>query len=231
MLFDDNKQIQANAYIGTNTTQLQLAHNPVNHFVFGLSTNYGTGLSIYEGYLGMYGYSKNNAKWRCEILGGGGYTNNYSQVDNAWTSAFKKGNTNYETISLYNKFFVQPAVGYFSKIEMYKLSYSFSFSCRASYIDFKKYIYREIDADATKNLGSSVYIINKEYYNKDLYLFEPCITNKVGMKNVYGVLQAEVMMPYSKAIDIRNTKFSPVFLFSLGIQYNFVFKKRKDQKQ
>ncbi len=231
MLFDDNKQIQANAYVGTNTAQLQLAHNPVKHMVVGLSTNYGAGLSIYEGYLGTYGYSKNNAHWRCELLGGAGYTNNYSQIDNAWTSAFKPGNTSYETISLYNKFFVQPAFGFFSKIDMYKLSYSFSFSCKGSYIDFKKYIYREIDADETKNTGSTVYIVNKEYYNKDMYLLEPCFTNKIGLRNVYAVLQAEVMMPYSTAIDIRNTKFSPVFLFSFGIQYNFIFKKPKTIKQ
>src|ERR1700741_1687018 len=141
MLFDDNKQIQANAYVGTNTTHFQLAHNPVDHFVFGLSTNYGAGLSIYEGYLGWYGYSKKNAQWRCEVLGGGGYTSNYSQVDNAWISLFKKGNTSYVTNSVYNKAFIQPAVGFFGKIDMYKLSYSFSFSCKASYIDFKKYIY------------------------------------------------------------------------------------------
>lgn len=232
MLFDDQKQIQANAYIGTNTTQAQLAHNPINHFVVGLSTNYGTGLSIYEGYLGFYNYTKNNnAKWRYEVLGGAGVTNNFSQVDNAWITWFSNTKTNYETQSVYNKFFVQPAFGYFSKIEMYKLNYSFSLSCRASYVDFKKYVYREIDEAETNRTGVTTYLVNKEYYNRELYLFEPCITNKVGMKNIYGVIQAEVMMPYSNSIDIRDTKFSPVFLFSLGIQYNLIFKKRKEAEQ
>jgi hypothetical protein len=58
VLFDDKKQIQANAYIGGNHLELQLAHNPVNHFVAGLNINYGTGLSSYEGMVGLYGYSK-----------------------------------------------------------------------------------------------------------------------------------------------------------------------------
>lgn len=227
MLFDDQKQVQANAYVGTNTAQLQIAHNPVNHLVAGISTNYGSGLTIYEGYAGYYGYSKNGAHWRGEILGGAGYTNNYSQVDRAWISWFKEGNSNFETNAVYNKYFIQPAAGFFARIEMYKINYSFLFSCKASYLDFKKYIYREIDADATLNAGSTVYIVNKEYRNKSLWLFEPCFTNKVGYKNVAAVLQGEVMMPYSSQIDIRNTKFSPVFLFSLGIQYNFIFKHQK----
>lgn len=230
MLFDKKRQIQANAYVGTNTAQLQVAHNPVNHFVAGLSTNYGSGLTIYEAYAGYYNYSKTNARWRAEVLGGAGYTNNFSQVDNAWITWFKKNNSNFETISLYNKYFIQPSVGFFSKIEMYKLSYSFALSCRASYVDFKKYIYREIDEDASLANGNTIYIINKEYHNKNLYLFEPSFTNKVTLKNVSAVLQGTVMMPYSTQIDIRNTKFSPVFLFSLGIQYNFVFKNRKEAK-
>ncbi len=232
MLFDDHKQIQANAYIGANTAQLQVAHNPVNHLVVGVSTNYGAGLSIYEGYVGWYNYTKqNNARWRFELLGGGGYTSNYSHVDNAWINLFKKGNTSYETNALYNKAFIQPAVGFFSKIEMYKINYSFSLSCKTSYVDFKKYVYREIDADSTELLGHDVYKFRREYYNKNLFLFEPCITNKVGVRNVSVVLQAEVMMPYSKDIDIRYTKFSPVFLFAAGIQYNFVFKKKKTVKE
>ena len=43
VLFDDKKQIQADAYVGGNHLELQVAHNPVNHFVAGLHVNYGTG--------------------------------------------------------------------------------------------------------------------------------------------------------------------------------------------
>jgi hypothetical protein len=123
VLFDNKKQIQANAYLGSNHLELQVSHNPVNHFVAGVNINYGTGLSAYEGMLGFYGYSKQNAKWRGELIAGGGYNSNFFQQNNAWTSAVKKQNVNYETYSIYSKYFVQPSVGFFSKIEMYKLSY------------------------------------------------------------------------------------------------------------
>jgi hypothetical protein len=58
-----------------------------------------------------------------------------------------------------------------------------------------------------------------------MFLAEPCFTNKVGRNNFYGIFQALLIVPYSSQIDIRYTKFSPVFLLSLGIQYNLVFKK------
>jgi hypothetical protein len=230
MLFKENKQIQATGYAGINTFQLQLAHNPINHFAFGLNNTYGTGLSIYEGSVGLYNYSKEDAKWRYELLTGAGYTNNFSQVEHGWVAALQNKNSNFETISVYNKFFIQPGFGFFSKIRMYKLTYSFSLSSRLSYLDFKKYIYHEIDADQSRLSGQTVYVVNKEYYNKGLFLLEPCITNKVGLKNVYAVLQLLFMSPYSKEIDVRYTKFSSVFLFSLGIQYNFVFRKVSDPK-
>lgn len=229
-LFDSNKQVQATGYLGVNTFQLQLAHNPVNHFVFGLNNSYGAGLSIYEGYMGLYNYTKSNATWRYEVLAGGGYTDNYSQVNHGTFAALQNKNSNFETVSIYNKLFLQPSFGYFSEIKMYKLFYSFSFGTRVSGIAFQKYIYREIDADATLPNGPDVYVVNKEYYNKTLFLLEPCITNKVRIKNVSAVLQAMAMMPYSSQIDIRYTKFSPVFLLSLGLQYNFVFKKRATPK-
>lgn len=225
-LFDEHKQVQATGYLGINTFQLQVAHNPVNHFVFGLNTSYGSGLSIYEGYLGLYNYSKSNARWRYEFLTGGGYTDNYSQINHGTFAALQNKNSNFETISVYSKLFVQPSLGYFSAISMYKLTYSFSLGTRLSCLDFKKYIYREIDANQTLSNGSTVYLVNKEYRNQPLFLFEPCLTNKVSLRNISAVLQVMAMMPYSDQIDIRYTKFSPVFLFSLGLQYNFVFKKK-----
>lgn len=230
LLFDENKQIQANAYVGTNTTQLQLAYNPLKHFAFSVNTASGSGLSIYEGSVGFFEYSKKNAVWRYEVLTGGGVTNNFSQVNNAWVSVFKKTKSNYETISKYSKFYIQPSIGFFGKIAMYKLNYSLSFTGKVSYINFNTFVYREINKDATANSSNTVYFVNREYKDCEMFLFEPCFTNKVGMRNVYAVIQAQVMMPYSEEIDIRYTKFSPVFLLSFGIQYNFVFKNKKATK-
>lgn len=227
ILFNSNKQIQATGYLGINTYQLQMAFNPLNHFVIGANNSYGSGLTIYEAFAGLYNYSKNDATWRYEVLGGGGYTNNYSQVVHGTFAALQHRNSNFETVSVYSKAFVQPSFGFFSKINIYKLSYSFSFGNRFSFIHFDKYIYREIDVDNTPNNGPNVYVVNKEYHNRNLFLLEPCITNKVSRKNISAVLQLMAMMPYSTQIDIRYTKFSPVFLFSLGLQYNFVFKKQK----
>ena len=227
LLFDDKKQIQANAYVGSNHTELQLAANPIHHFSLGANTNYGTGLAIYEGFLGLYNWSKRNPRWRYEILGGGSYTNNFLQQNNALISYANQTASQFETVGLYNKYFIQPAVGVHSQMEMYKMSYSFSFSTRISYVDFKKYIYRELDVDNTQLQGVPIYFVNKEYHNKTLYLFEPCLTNKIGFRNIYIVLQLQFMMPYSTDIDIRYTKFSPVYIISAGLQYNLIFKSRK----
>jgi hypothetical protein len=230
VLFDNKKQIQANAYLGSNHLELQVSHNPVNHFVAGVNINYGTGLSAYEGMLGFYGYSKQNAKWRGELIAGGGYNSNFFQQNNAWTSAVKKQNVNYETYSIYSKYFVQPSVGFFSKIEMYKLSYSFAFSCRTSYLDFKRYVYKEIDRDGLLVNSPNPYIVNRDYTNKGIFILEPCLVNKVGLKNISAVIQGQFIVPLASDIDLHYANFSPVFLMSFGLQYNFVFKKQKEKK-
>ncbi|MBS1634663.1 MAG: hypothetical protein JST26_01995 [Bacteroidetes bacterium] len=229
LLFDDKKQVQANAYVGSSQVELQLAHNPVKHLALRTNIDYGAGIATYEGGLGTYGYN-NNMKWRWELQAGAGRTNNISYLSSPAVNWFKHGNYNYETIGLYNKYYAQPAFGFFSKIDMYKINYAFIFSLRASYNDFKKFVYHEIDADSTALVKTNVYKVNREYTNKSMFIFEPCITNKVGVRNIYAVLQAQVIMPYSKQIDIRYTKFSPVFIFSAGIQYNFVFKTKSVPK-
>ncbi len=226
LLFDNKKQIQANGYLGDNHIELQLAHNPFNHFVSGANTYLGKGLRMYEGYMGIYNYSKTNYKWRFEVLGGVNYTTNFNLQSKAWFSVFQEKKSNYETFSQFNKYFIQPNLGFYSKIEMYKVSYSFSISNRVSYIYFKKYVYREYDPSLSSMQSTHAYIVNKQYYNKYLFLFEPCITNKVGIKNISLVMQGQFMIPSSKEIDIRYTKFSPVFIFSMGLQYNFVFKTK-----
>jgi hypothetical protein len=230
VLLNDKKQIQANGYIGGNHLELQVAHNPINHLVAGVQVNYGTGLSAYEGMIGVYGYSKNNATWRTELLGGGGYNSNFFQQNNAWMAAVKKENINYETYSIYNKYFVQPSIGFFSKIEMYKVSYSFAFSCRASYLDFKKYTYKEISRDSLSVNSPNPYIVNRDYTNKGIFILEPCFVNKVGLKNISAVIQGQFIVPMASDIDLHYANFSPVFLMSFGLQYNFVFKKQKEKK-
>lgn len=227
VLLDDKKQIQANAYIGGNHLELQMAHNPINHFVTGIHINYGTGLASYEGMLGLYGYSKNNATWRTEIIAGGGYNSNFFQQNNAWLAAVKKENINYETYSIYNKYFIQPSIGFFSKIEMYKVNYSFAFSCRATYLDFKRYSYKEIDRDSLLLKSPNPYIVNRDYSNKGIFILEPCFINKVGVKNISAVIQGQFIVPVSSEIDLHYANFSPVFLMSFGLQYNFVFRKQK----
>lgn len=226
-LFNDQKKIQATGYLGINTVQLQLATNPVNRMVLGLNSAYGSGLSIYEGYTGFYNYSGTDAKWRYESLFGGGYTDNYYTRYHGLFAALQNKSSDFETISQYTKAFIQPSMGYFSKISIYKLKFSFSFGTRLSYLYFNKYIYREIDADQSIPGGITVYNVNKEYYNKNLFLLEPCITNKVTRKNLSVVLQIMTMIPYSRQIDVSYTKFSPVTLLSWGLQYELVFKKKK----
>lgn len=231
LLFDSGRQIQAAAYLGINTYQFQLACNPVNHLAAGLTNCYGPGLAIYEGYLGLYNYSKKTAAWRYELLAGGGYTNNYSQVVHGIFAALQNRNSNFETISAYNRVFVQPTFGFFSKINIYKLDYSFSFGNRFSFLNFERYIYREIDVDKSPIGGPTTYVVDKEYYNKNIFLLEPCITNKFGRNNVSAILQIIGILPYSNQIDVRYTKFSPGILLSLGFQYKFVFKKKATPQQ
>lgn len=234
-LYDQKKQIQAKGYAGTTHAEVLVGGNPIDHLAVGTNLSFGKGLAIYEGHIGIYGYSKDNlpagqagAKWRYEVFGGVNSTRNFLKQSSVWVNVFKEEKSNYVTESLYNKYFFQLSFGYFSKMEIYKINYSFSISCRTSYIDFKKYIYKELHTDSTLLMNSPVYIVNKEFHNKDLFLLEPCITNKVGIKNVSAILQGQFMIPYSKEIDIRHTKFSPVFIFSIGFQYTFIFKKQKD---
>src|ERR1043165_7619834 len=108
-LFDDRKQLQVNGYIGTNHAELQAAVNPVNHLTLGLNTSLGTGLSIYEGFAGMYGHSKENMKWRYEVQAGAGATANFLERERVWFSIFKEEKSNYITEAVYNKYFIQPS--------------------------------------------------------------------------------------------------------------------------
>lgn len=225
-LFGKEKAIQANAYVGTNHIELQAAHNPLKKLAVCGNINFGSGISIYDLALGTYGHGS-NSNWRYETFIGYGYNTNFAFQTTNYNSLLNQPIKNYEVRSIYQKAYLQPAVGYFNAIKMYKMTYSFSLSARMSALHFSTYSFREIDDTATTNSGQTVYLKNINYRDKYLYLLEPCFTNKVGLKNVYALLQFQAIIPYSDQIDIRNTVFAEAFIFSVGLQYNFTFKEKK----
>jgi hypothetical protein len=223
-LFDSSRQIKACAYIGTNHIELQAAYNPYPHIATAANINFGGGIAIYDIALGGYGYNRKQ-NLRYELFAGYGYNSNIV-FPATYTSIFTKERVDYEVNSLYNKYYLQPSIGYFGRINMYKLNCSFALSARASYLNFKRFLYREIDVARTTDPDLPVYSFSRSYRNKKLFLLEPCFTNKVGMRNLYGIIQVQAIIPYSEEIDLRYTKFSPGILFSLGVQYNFPFGDR-----
>jgi hypothetical protein len=225
MLFADKKEIKAVANVGLNTLQLQLGHNPLPHILVGINTCFGPGIGAYEGCIGHYNYTGNH-RWRYELQGGGGYTDNFLRLDKAVVPYAKKINFDFETGAQYYKFYLQPAVGYFFNLWMYKLTGSVNASCRMSCLSFEKFVYRRADGN-----DPPTYLIDKEYHNKTVFLAEPCFTNKIGRQNLFAVFQAMCILPYSKQIDLRYTRFSPVLVFSVGVQYRLVLKQGSTTEQ
>ena len=221
-LFDSAKTLKGCAYIGTNHIELQAAYNPTKHVAAVTNINFGGGIAIYDLAAGFYTYNKNQ-KLRYELFAGYGYNSNIV-FPATYNNIFTKQQIDYEVNSLYNKYYLQPAIGYCDDIRIYKLNYSFSLSARMSYLKFRRFLYREIDTDKTTDPDAPVYSFVRSYRNKDLFLLEPCITNKVGRGRLYGIIQLQGMIPYSDEIDLRDTRFSPGILFSLGVQYNFPIK-------
>lgn len=225
--FSDRKALQATAYIGTNHIEMQAAHNPTKHLALCGNVSYGSGISIYDAAIGTYGYNKNK-HWRYETFAGYGYNTNIAYQVANYNTLLNKPIKNYEVRSFYDKIYLQPAVGFHDEIKMYKMDYSFILGARVSAVYFKTFIYREIDNDATNQSGQTVYIRNINYYNKWLYLLEPCLTNKFGSRGFYGILQCQFIIPYSEQIDLRYTTFSQAFILSFGLQYNLTFRQRKN---
>lgn len=223
-LFDTSTCLKSGAYISTNHIELQTACNPGRHLAIAGNINFGSGLSVYDAAVATYGCSK-SGRWRYELFGGYGYTTNTSYQQNA-LSLFNSKYIDYRVNSVYHKFYIQPAIGLVGRIKMYKINYSFSLSSRLSFNQFNSFIYQEIDKEQTSDPDHPVYIVNRDYQNKRLFLFEPCFTNKVGIKDVYAILQVQAMIPYSNDIDLHYTKFSQGILLSIGIQYDLKFKKR-----
>lgn len=213
------------AYVGTNHIELQAAHNPVKKLAICGNVSFGSGISIYDGAIGTYGHNESGS-WRAEIFTGYGNNSNYAFQTTNYNVLLNQPIKNFEVRSLYDKFYLQPAVGYFGNIKMYKINYSFSLSARVSVLYFKTYSFKEIDYEATQQNGQNIYIHDINYRNGILNLLEPCFTNKVGIKNFNIILQGQFFIPYSEQIDVSNTVFSPGFLCYAGLQYNLVFKKR-----
>ena len=66
-LYNEKKQIQAKGYIGTTHAEVLVGGNPVKHLALGANGSVGKGLAIYEGHIGYYSYSKNDAVcYRCK---------------------------------------------------------------------------------------------------------------------------------------------------------------------
>jgi len=224
-LFDNERSIQGNVYLGLNHIELQLAHNPINHVAFSSNLNFGGGISIYDFAAGWYNYNSSGSL-RYELFAGYGYNSNIV-FPASYSNIFTRQRIDYEVNSLYNKYYFQPAAGYFGHLNIYRLHYSFTLSARLSYLHFRRFLYRELDNDHTIDPDNPVYQFSRSYRNKGLLLLEPCITNKVGRGPVSGILQVQGMIPYSEAIDVSNTSFSPGILLSIGIEYTLGLKSKK----
>jgi hypothetical protein len=225
--FDERKSLQATAYIGTNHVEVQAALNPVKGVAVCGNVSYGSGISIYDGAVGTYGYNRTK-RWRYETFVGYGYNSNFAYQIANYNVLLGRPIKEYEVRSFYDKLYLQPAIGYHGDIKMYKMDYAFVLGVRASAVYFKTFSYREIDADASMQSGQTIYLQNINYKNKWLYLLEPCLTNKFGSRGFYGILQCQFIIPYSDQIDLRNTTFSQAFILSFGLQYNFIFKPKKN---
>ena len=223
-LFDSTKALRANLYPGANHLELQGAVHPTKHFSIAANINFGTGISIYDLALG---HSVWKGRWRWECFAGFGYNTNVIYPGSNDPSIFSSRDIDYELRSLYQKYYLQPAIGFTGSMRAYRINYSFALSTRISALHFNEYLYRTIDKVRTTNPDQPVYVIDKRYLGKMLYTLEPCITNRVARGQLYALLQAQAMIPYSEAIDVRNTKFSPGVLLSIGIGYELPLGRKK----
>lgn len=223
-LFSKERQLNCTGYIGENHVELQSAFNPVNHVAFAGNINLGCGIGSYDYAVGTYGYSENK-RWRYELFGGYGFNTNHMSTRN-YIDPLAKDKINYTLNSIYNRSYLQPCIGYFGEIKMYKLNFSFSAASKISHLFFQRFQYNKTDVTQTTLTGAPVYLVNRDLAGKEVFLLEPCVTNKVGMKNIYGILQLQGIIYYSSQMDLRNINFSSRLLFSVGVGYNIVFKRR-----
>lgn len=223
-LFDSTPELRSNLYPGANHVELQVALHPVKHLSFASNINFGSGITVYDAAVGYSGW---RGRWRSECFAGFGYTTNQLYPGSSDVSIFSPKDVDYEVRALYQRYYLQPAMGFIGKMDMYRIHYSFALSARLSALHFNDYIYRTIDKALTIDPAHPVYIVDKAYRDKMLYTLEPCITNRVAYGHIYGILQAQAMIPYSEDIDVRHTKFSPGVLLSIGVGYEVPLVKKK----
>lgn len=223
-LFDSAKAFRVNLFPSANHMELQAAFKPAKHFFLTTNVNFGSGITVYDV---SAGHSFRRKRWLGECQAGFGYTANVLYPGTNDPSIFSPKGVDYEVRALYQRYYVQPAAGFYGTMDMYHIHYSFALSARVSALHFNEYVYRTIDRANTIDPSHPVYLVDKYYRDKMLYTLEPCFTNRVAYGQVYGILQAQAMIPYSADIDVRYTKFSPGFLLSVGVGYEFPLAKRK----
>jgi hypothetical protein len=206
-------------YPGANHVELQAAYNPVTRLACATNLNIGDGIRIYDGAVGTYGYNK-NTHWRYEVFAGYGYNTNQSHQSNTF-SLVNDRKVDYDVSARYHKVYLQPAFGYFNSLGVYDITYSVAASFRASYNRFEHLLYRETDNET----AGRPMLVNRSAFGVDIFTFEPCVTHKVGYRNIYGIMQLQTITPYTSEVDLNYTRFSQGVLFSLGLQYNLKFCK------
>jgi hypothetical protein len=223
-LFDSTRELRANLYPSANHIEFQAALHPARHLSVATNINFGSGITVYDAAMG---HSIWWGRWRAECFAGFGYTTNVIYPGSNDLSIFSPKDVDYEVRSLYQRYYLQPALGFNGKMDFYGIHYSFTLSARMSALHFNEYTYRTIDKTQTIDPKNPVYIVDNSYSDKMLYTLEPCFTNRVAYGRVYGNLQAQAMIPYSTDIDVRYTKFSPGLLLSIGVGYELSFRKKQ----
>lgn len=224
-LFDSTKEVKANLNLSFNHIELTGAYNPTKRFVSAVNLQFGAGVACYDLALGTYG-SKNH--WHYEAFLGAGYNSNIYYRDPNRPTIFKYNNKNgYDVLSLYNRYYVQPAFGYRNNISIYDVTYITGFSCRFSYLYFKRFTFREIDAAKTTNVNQPIFNVNRDYRNKGIFMLEPSISSSFTLGKFGLQLQLQGLIPFNSEMNLTDTRFSPDVVFSTGLIYRL--KKTKKQ--
>lgn len=223
--FDTLQQLHTAAYISANHIEVQASGNPFRHVATAVNLNFGSGIAVYDLALGWYGYSR-NCNWHYTVMAGIGYNSNLFFRDPNSRGWFTKTRNGYDILSLYNRYYLQPSLSFEDDFGYYDIRYGFSLSVRSSYLFFQRFRYQEIDADLTTDLNNPVYVVNRSYRGKDMWIFEPALTHTVRRGPLAVIVQLQSISPYSTEIDVNNTKFSPGLLLSTGIRYTLSGKHR-----
>ena len=223
--FDSVRKTEVALYLSSNHLEVQAAANPFKHVAAAANINFGSGIAVYDLALGWYAYNR-DARWHYSLFAGAGYNSNLYFQDVNSNALFNKQKNGFNVLSLYNKFYLQPSVGFTDDFGYYDIRYCFTLSVRGAYLYFKRLTYQEIDADKTIDPEHPVYVVNKSYRDASLWTIEPAITHTVQRGPFSIIAQLQAISPYSEVIDVSDTRFSPGLLFSLGFRYTMLKKKK-----